>query len=627
ILTADHMALRGFIEEAAGVAKHRRRRERALRRIAGAEANLGRVSDMLSEVRRHLRPLREQAEVAKRHAALAGELSRLRHVQTARELAAVRERLGPGGAVDLDAPIRRQEERLRAIEQDLADTEARRMAAAERGYRRREAAWALGSAGDRLAALARLADERGRTFAAEMASSSDDRGRARVEAIERELAQAELQVEDAAQRERDAAEEAAALRSSLDAADQAIAESHGRLDPLLASHREAVAAEVRLRGDLSALRTSLASAETEHGRLRKRAETIARARDEAERRLDEARRRLESLETAEPPLAGSLAGAEEEVRRLAEAREAALAGLHAAEREVVARAATVQARLEGSPEEARRVAELGLEGVVGVLSDLVEPDAELRAALEAVAGPLGGVLIVEDVAAAERVVVSTGEEHSVVILIARPDAVTDPDALPLSEAVRARHRAVRAALSGVYLAPGPHEAARWAEARPGLSYVTRDGGLASGRMLVSVPPDAAARAAEAERLQCEAAAALSSVEERTADAERRRAEAAGRLNDLDASLEAAAEAMTSIERDLHGLEREQQAVEEATQRAASSEVALRARIEASERALPDAAAAIERVAEDLERLQEEHASARARLEAAAAAYDAVRLEA
>ncbi|MGH2767559.1 MAG: AAA family ATPase, partial [Actinomycetota bacterium] len=104
-LAADPMQVRAVIEEAAGVAKHRRRRERAMRKIAGAEANLARLSDLLSEIRRQLRPLREQAEVAKRHAALAEDLARVRLVLAARELAGLRAKLGPEGAADLEGSI------------------------------------------------------------------------------------------------------------------------------------------------------------------------------------------------------------------------------------------------------------------------------------------------------------------------------------------------------------------------------------------------------------------------------------------------------------------------------------------------------------------------------------------
>ena len=66
VLHATPEERRGFIEEAAGVLKHRKRKEKALRKLEAMEANLTRLSDLTSEIRRQLRPLGRQAEVARR---------------------------------------------------------------------------------------------------------------------------------------------------------------------------------------------------------------------------------------------------------------------------------------------------------------------------------------------------------------------------------------------------------------------------------------------------------------------------------------------------------------------------------------------------------------------------------
>ena len=66
ILHATPEDRRGFIEEAAGVLKHRKRKEKALRKLDSTEGNLHRLGDLLSEIRRQLKPLGRQAEVARR---------------------------------------------------------------------------------------------------------------------------------------------------------------------------------------------------------------------------------------------------------------------------------------------------------------------------------------------------------------------------------------------------------------------------------------------------------------------------------------------------------------------------------------------------------------------------------
>ena len=78
VLNARPEDRRLIIEEAAGVLKFRRRREKAQRRLESTEGNLLRLQDLLREVRRQLRPLERQADAARRHGDLAAELTAVR---------------------------------------------------------------------------------------------------------------------------------------------------------------------------------------------------------------------------------------------------------------------------------------------------------------------------------------------------------------------------------------------------------------------------------------------------------------------------------------------------------------------------------------------------------------------
>lgn len=80
ILHATPEDRRGFIEEAAGVLKHRKRKEKALRKLDAMSANLTRVQDLTGELRRQLKPLGRQAEVARRAQVIQADVrdSRLR---------------------------------------------------------------------------------------------------------------------------------------------------------------------------------------------------------------------------------------------------------------------------------------------------------------------------------------------------------------------------------------------------------------------------------------------------------------------------------------------------------------------------------------------------------------------
>ena len=78
VLNARAEDRRLIIEEAAGVLKFRRRKEKAERRLTATEANLTRLQDLLREVRRQLRPLEKQADAARRHGDVVAELTALR---------------------------------------------------------------------------------------------------------------------------------------------------------------------------------------------------------------------------------------------------------------------------------------------------------------------------------------------------------------------------------------------------------------------------------------------------------------------------------------------------------------------------------------------------------------------
>ena len=93
ILHATPEDRRGFIEEAAGVLKHRKRKEKALRKLDSTEGNLTRLADLLSEIRRQLKPLGRQAEVARRAAVVQADVRDARARLMADDLASARSAL------------------------------------------------------------------------------------------------------------------------------------------------------------------------------------------------------------------------------------------------------------------------------------------------------------------------------------------------------------------------------------------------------------------------------------------------------------------------------------------------------------------------------------------------------
>ncbi|MGH2684938.1 MAG: AAA family ATPase, partial [Actinomycetota bacterium] len=102
VLNARPEERRLIIEEAAGVLKYRRRKERAERRLQASEANLLRLQDLLREVRRQLRPLQRQAEAARRHGDLVQELHDVRVHLAGRDLEVLQRRLNDNARIGAD---------------------------------------------------------------------------------------------------------------------------------------------------------------------------------------------------------------------------------------------------------------------------------------------------------------------------------------------------------------------------------------------------------------------------------------------------------------------------------------------------------------------------------------------
>ncbi|MEY5153169.1 MAG: chromosome segregation protein, partial [Actinomycetota bacterium] len=108
VLNARPEDRRAIIEEAAGVLKYRKRKEKAERRLDGTEANLLRVQDLIREVRRQLRPLERQADAARRHGALVAELSILQLYIAGQEILSAKGKLA-NIAVEKNAAVEKEQ--------------------------------------------------------------------------------------------------------------------------------------------------------------------------------------------------------------------------------------------------------------------------------------------------------------------------------------------------------------------------------------------------------------------------------------------------------------------------------------------------------------------------------------
>ena len=289
VLHATPEERRGFIEEAAGVLKHRKRKEKALRKLDATQGNLVRLGDLLSEIRRQLKPLGRQAEVARRAAAVQADVrdGRARvmadDIVTART-ALARELADESALRERRAAVERALEQARGTESELDE---RLAADAPRLARAQQTWYHLSGLRERIRGTASLASERLRGEAAEPEQPRSGRDPEHLEAQAASVRAAERQIEADVAQHRAALEFAVTARQG---AEQAHAQEERQIAGLVraaADRREGLA---RLTGQVETLRSRVGSAEEELGRLQD-------ARSEASERADRARHEFTVVET------------------------------------------------------------------------------------------------------------------------------------------------------------------------------------------------------------------------------------------------------------------------------------------------------------------------------------------
>ncbi len=628
VLDAKPEDRRLVIEEAAGIAKYRRRQDRTRRRMEVVDAEFERATEASRELRKRIRPLERQAEAAKRHLDLKDEISQLKghllgeeyrhHLEESRSEQAKLEAL----AARLDE-IESQLGAMRARREELGDgaTEDEGMADSERLHR-------AGELRGRFARAALIAGERSRRLEERLASLGDD---ARERTLAGQLASLE------AEKERLEAE-VLGIAPAL----EELEEEERRLD---ASGLQASAASVR---ELEARERSLAEAARQASMARARtiqaaesASGSARATQARIARLEEqlakGREALRGLHERHAALAGELEGAgsglegdRAALAQVAEAEALAAKELSAAQAEDAAAAAVLDALARAAAsmhanshlELARQVAE-----PLGVLIELLDIEPGFEKAVEAALAPWGRAVVQSDMAAARATfTMIRGTSARALVMGAVPGPTPGPGAAhgpagtrPAGDFVLAAHPAVADLVSwllqGAYVAPEGDGGLR-VGLEPGVRLVTPSGDRASA-------------------IGFEAVSGSEVVTRRTqSEASDRAAAAAERLANATANHSAELVERTALERRVR--ERES-AAERARQEAATVLVALErqgALVESFESQLEEANQALQRASEEetgaserLQPLEQEFSALEAELAEVRQGLDGMRREA
>lgn len=420
VLNARPEDRRAIIEEAAGVLKHRRRRERAERRLAATAENLERLGDLVREVRRQIRPLERQAAAARSHDAVASELLAVRRYLAGAEMADLTARKI---AAAQNLTVCRDEERELHTALEQLDAEASSTTAELSSRREEDLANALGRVQglvERARGLQGVLRERNRGVLAALDAAADVDVVSTLEAeaarLATELSGAEA--EETAGGAPDRAEVVASL-AALDAADVALRE---RWADVLGGDPDPEHAMARVRARRELITRAAVREQQDLDGLGARVTTFEQRQAGAAVRADLLVRQSEELDAATAGLDAALAATTEELQKAARASEAAQAAADEAadaRHRTEARAEALERALSELQGAGGRELLREVDGVVGSLVDLVEIDDGWEAAFEAAAGA-GVAAVVVDGRRSAQAALTTLRERGVTGAVLAP---------------------------------------------------------------------------------------------------------------------------------------------------------------------------------------------------------------
>ena len=573
ILHATPEDRRGFIEEAAGVLKHRKRKEKALRKLDATEANLTRLADLLNELRRQLKPLGRQAEVARRASAVQMAARDAKARLLADDVVTLRTSQHQELADEAQLTARRSEAeeelaRARALEAALDD----QVRAAAPGLASAQDTWfGLTAVRERLLSTARVAAERVRNGAELPADEGSVRDPVALEAEAASLRAQEHESNARLVDLRRGLETAVAERQEAEAAHL---DEDRRIVGLLraaADRREGLA---RLSGQVSSLRSRATAAAEEIGRLEEARAAATERAQRAQHDFTALETQIASLDAGERGLDAEHEGAAALLGDL----DARLAKMHIDVQDAQRERAALDARAEALELGLRRqdgaaallAASDSVSGLLGSVATLLSVRSGCEAAVSAALGSAADAVAVADLGAAVGAI-----EHLKTADLGRAglvlgDAAVDDSAWPglpgsavyavdVIDAPATLRPALRRLLYKTAVVDDLDTARALVSDVPDVVAVTRDGdlvggwfatgGSSGGPSLIEVQAaldqareERSRAAADCERLQFE----LSTLDNERAETQGRVDVALARLHESDASMAAVAEELAQL---------------------------------------------------------------------------------
>jgi chromosome segregation protein len=496
VINAGPETRRALIEEAAGVLKHRRRKEKALRKLDAMQANLTRLVDLTGELGRRLKPLGRQAQIARKAAVIQADLRDARLRLLADDYGTLlaeleRDEADEVAKAQAKATLEAALGQARQRESDLEAAEllhAPRMAAAQETF------FALSGLAERLRGTASLAAERHRNLTA----PEPHRPGRDADELDAEAEVLREQEDDLGERLAEAREQLAAAVAQRSRAEDRVAETERRqaADARAAAQRAERLA--RLRAQAEAATGKAAAAQGEAGRL---AEAFAQATERAEAAQADYARLQEQVSGTEDGRDELIAAREQAAARLKQA-SASVARLRQAERDAGGELAGLRARADALAEAVTSGADASavllaqppaFDGVLGPLATLLTVADGAQEAIAAALGAAAGAVAVDGLDAAVAILASlrtTGAGRAGLVIAGGPPSAASaapalpaglpPSAVPARDLVQAPAQltaAVDDLLAGIVVTDDLAAGLELLRDQPGLRLVTRDGDL------------------------------------------------------------------------------------------------------------------------------------------------------
>jgi chromosome segregation protein len=582
ILNATSDQHRAVVEEAAGILKHRVRKDKALRRLERTDADVIRLRDLLGEIGKRMRPLKRQASAALRHAEVADAVHALRLAVGAEDLRAIDGRVAEivAAAADDEKTVAESEEARLEVATKLATLRSEAGKLGEALDRDSAAAAKAETVLERLRRIGQVAHERHRSGAARL-EGADERRRdleTEAEALQRRIAEAEANVENVDRMATDAERRFRQLEDEEQSlTEQEEMSTEGAIAVVRGDLRSLDMADERDRRELEAVESRAAAVQA---RTADERATAARINDE-----------IRDLDAVATPAQERYDAAHKERTAAQERWEQAEASHSDARVEVVGATAkrdALVAAAEGLADEQARAIVEGSSGVVGSVAAALDVPAELAAAVDAALGPWAAGVVFADAGNLQDAVMSLKAAGRGGVPMLGPGAeATDRDDIPGADRLLAllgpgaNRRLARALLGDVYVVEGWQAGYRIAAERTGIRVVTPEGDLITSDGIRVAHPDGASPA------MIEAAeVALERAGTELARAESLRAQAKRAFDDARQSERDALETLESLEARMAGstealarLEREVQSGVEEGERLAARAASLRAAID------------------------------------------------